>query len=141
MQTTSCPSNLNQSWRYLDVWRAGRDVIEETEEKMRNSGGGSVWRQATAQQVNTTVALRYSREPLWVSVSLPLDDAPELHRDEIVQSSSINHGAPGPPGPKGQVVNPGLKGPMGLTGSKGDRGPWKAVDPLEEGSLGPKGSR
>lgn len=50
---------LNQSLeRYLDRVEGWKDVIEETEEKMKNLMEDQYNVQATAQQVNTTVALR-----------------------------------------------------------------------------------
>lgn len=50
---------LNQSLeRYLDRVEGWKDVIEETEEKMRSLTEDQYNVKATAQQVNTTVALR-----------------------------------------------------------------------------------
>lgn len=50
---------LNQSLeRYLDRVDGWKDVIEETEEKMKNLMEDQYNIKATAQQVNTTVALR-----------------------------------------------------------------------------------
>lgn len=50
---------LNQSLeRYLDRVDGWKDVIEETEEKMKTLTEDQYDMKATAQQVNTTVALR-----------------------------------------------------------------------------------
>ncbi len=50
---------LNQSLeRYLDRVEGWKDVIEETEEKMSTLMEDQYSIKATAQQVNTTVALR-----------------------------------------------------------------------------------
>lgn len=50
---------LNQSLeRYLDRVEGWKDVIEETEEKMKSLTEDQYNVKATAQQVNTTVALR-----------------------------------------------------------------------------------
>lgn len=51
---------LNQSLeRYLDRVEGWKDVIEETEEKMKNLMEDQYNINAAAQQVNTTVALRW----------------------------------------------------------------------------------
>lgn len=50
---------LNQSLeRYLDRVDGWKDVMEETEEKMRNLVEDQYNTKVAAQQVNTTVALR-----------------------------------------------------------------------------------
>ena len=50
---------LNQSLeRYLDRVEGWKDVIEETEEKMKNLMDDQYDVKATSQQINTTVALR-----------------------------------------------------------------------------------
>lgn len=50
---------LNQSLeRYLDRVEGWKDVIQETEEKMKTLTEDQYDVKATAQQVNTTVALR-----------------------------------------------------------------------------------
>lgn len=50
---------LNQSLeRYLDQVEGWKDVIEETDEKMKTLTEDQYDVKATAQQVNTTVALR-----------------------------------------------------------------------------------
>ena len=53
---------LNQSLdRYLDRVEGWKDVIEETEEKMKTLTEEQYDIKATAQQVNTTVALRWMK--------------------------------------------------------------------------------
>lgn len=53
---------LNQSLeRYLDRVEGWKDVIEETEEKMKTLTEDQYDVKATAQQVNTTVALRWMK--------------------------------------------------------------------------------
>ena len=50
---------LNQSLdRYLDQVKGWKEVIEETEEKMKTLTEDQYDVKATAQQINTTVALR-----------------------------------------------------------------------------------
>ncbi|XP_071226242.1 scavenger receptor class A member 3-like isoform X1 [Salvelinus alpinus] len=66
----------------------------------------------------------------------------DTHHTQLIQNFTILKGAPGPPGPKGNRGEGGGKGPVGLTGIKGDKGPGGNRGPLgEKGPIGPTGAQ
>ncbi|XP_061560482.1 scavenger receptor class A member 3 [Phycodurus eques] len=95
----------------------------------------------TLRQQNVLLNIRLDVDVRNLSMVMEEMKLVDTHHTQLIKNFTILRGAPGPPGPKGNRGETGLKGPLGLTGGKGDRGPIGSRGLQgEKGSSGPKGA-